>query len=143
VLQRVRATTLAAFVHQDLPFEEVIRTLERKRNLQRTSLCQVMVIWQNTMLRPYQGYAQTLSFQTIEQGIVVPNVALTTFDIILILRERDQGLSGTCLYNTDLFDAATIHRMLDDFQYVLVCLSAQPEKATATFRTLSLQDAHG
>jgi len=142
VLQRVRATTLAAFAHQDLPFEEVIRTLERERNLQRTSLCQVMVIWQNTMLRPYQGYAQTLSFQTIEQSVVVPNGALTTFDIILILRERDQGLSGTCLYNTDLFDAATIRRMLDDFQDVLACVSAQPEKAAVTFRTLSVQDAH-
>jgi hypothetical protein len=141
VLQRVRATTLAAYTHQDLPFEELVRTLERTRNMQRTSLCQVMVIWQNTMLRPQQGRAQTLSFQVIEQSVVVPNVALTTFDIILILRERSQGLSGTCLYKIDLFDAATISRMLDDFQYVLACLSAQPEKAAATFRALSLQDA--
>jgi non-ribosomal peptide synthetase component F len=142
VLRRVRATTLAAFAHQDLPFEEVIRSLEHERNLQRTSLCQVMVIWQNTMQRPQQGYAQTLSFQTIEQSVVVPNGVLTTFDIILILRERSQGLSGTCLYKADLFDAATIRRMLDDFQYVLACFSAQPEKAAATFRALSLQDAH-
>ena len=54
VLQRVRATTLAAYAHQDLPFEELVRTLERERNLQRTSLCQVMVIWQNSMLQPQQ-----------------------------------------------------------------------------------------
>ncbi len=37
VLQRVRATTLAAYGHQDLPFEDLIRTLEREQNLQRTS----------------------------------------------------------------------------------------------------------
>ena len=136
VLQRVRATTLAAYAHQDLPFEELVRTLERERNLQRTSLCQVMVIWQNFMLRPLQYSAPTLSFQAMEQSVIAPDVALTTFDIILTLRERPQGLTGTCLYKTDLFDAATISRMLDDFQYVLTCLSAQPEQALATFRAL-------
>jgi len=138
-----RATTLAAYTHQDLPFEELVRTFERERNLQRTSLCQIMVIWQNFMLRPLQGSAQTLSFEAIEQSVVAPNLAPTTFDIILILRERSQGLSGTCIYKTDLFDAATINRMLDDFQSVLACFSAQPEQALATFRSLSLQDARG
>jgi amino acid adenylation domain-containing protein len=136
VLQRVRATTLAAYAHQDLPFEEIIQTLECERNLQRTSLCQVMVIWQDFMLRPLQYSAQTLSFQAIEQGVIAPDVALTTFDIILTLRERPQGLTGTCLYKTDLFDAATISRMLDDFQDILTCFSARPEQALATLRAL-------
>ena len=108
VLQRVRATTLAAYAHQDLPFEELVRTLEHERNLQRTSLGQVMVIWQNFMLRSLQYSAQTLSFQEMGQGVVAPDVALTTFDIILTLRERPQGLSGTCLYKTELFDTAVL-----------------------------------
>jgi hypothetical protein len=136
VLQRVRATTLAAYAHQDLPFEEVIQTLERERNLQRTSLCQMMVIWQNFMRRPLRYLAPTLSFQAMEQGVIAPDVALTTFDIILTLRERPQGHTGTCLYKTDLFDAATISRMLDDFQAILTCLSARPEQTLATFRAL-------
>jgi hypothetical protein len=74
---------------------------------------------------------------------VPPEVAFTTFDIILTLRERPQGITGTCLYKTDLFDAARIGRMLDDFQDVLACLSAQPEQAITTFRSLSLWGAHG
>jgi non-ribosomal peptide synthetase component F len=143
VLQRVRATTLAAYTHQDLPFEELLRTLERERHLQRPSLCQVMIIWQNSMQWPQQGSAQTVRFKAIEQSVVAPHVALTTFDIILILRERAQGLSGTCIYKTDLFDMATINRILDDFQYVLACLSTQPEQALVTFRSLSLPDVHG
>ena len=136
VLQRVRATTLAAYSHQDLPFEELVRTLERERHLQPASLCQVLVIWQNAMLRPLQFSPRMLSFLTMEQPVVAPNAALTTFDIILALRERSQGLTGTCFYKTDLFDAATISRMLDDFQDVLACLSAQPEQRLATFRSL-------
>jgi len=136
VLQRVRATALAAYTHQDLPFEELVRTLERERNLQRESLCQVMVIWQNAMLRPLQFSAQRLRFLTMEQNVVEPDVAFTTFDIILTLRERSQGLTGTCLYKTDLFEAASIGQMLDDFQDMLACLSVQPEQTLATFRSL-------
>jgi hypothetical protein len=136
VLQRVRAATLAAYTHQELPFEELVQTLEHERHLQRASLCQVMVIWQNAMLRPLQFSPRRLSFLTMEQNVVAPNAAFTTFDIILALRERPQGLTGTCLYKTDLFDVATIGRMLDDFQDVLACLSAQPEQPLATFRSL-------
>jgi non-ribosomal peptide synthetase component F len=136
VLQRVRATTLAAYAHQDLPFEELVQTLERERNLQRTSLCQVLVIWQNAMLWPLQFAAQTLSFQAVEQSVIAPDVALTTFDSIWMLRERPQGLTVTCLYKTDLFEVATISQMLDDFQYVLACLSAQPEHVLARGRSL-------
>jgi amino acid adenylation domain-containing protein len=136
VLQRVRATTLAAYTHQDLPFEELLRTLEHERHLERTSLCQVMIIWQNAMVQPQQSSAQTLRFEAMEQSLVVPDVALTTFDIILTLRAKPQELTGTCLYKTDLFDAATINRMLNDFQDVLTCLSAQPEQVLTTWRSL-------
>jgi non-ribosomal peptide synthetase component F len=143
VLQRVRATTLAAYAHQDLPFEELVRTLECERNLGRTSLCQVMVIWQNFTLRPLHCSAQTLSFQPMDQGAVVPDVPLTTFDIILTLRERPQGITATCLYNAEMFDAVTINRMLDDFQHVLTCLSTQPGQALVSFRSLSSRDVRG
>jgi hypothetical protein len=98
-----------------------------------------MVVWQNAMLWPARFSAQRLNFQAMEQSAVMPDVALTTFDIILTLRERPQGLTGTCLYKTDLFDTATISRSLDDFQDVLTCLSTQPEQTLVTFR--SLQEA--
>jgi amino acid adenylation domain-containing protein len=143
VLQRVRATTLAAYGHQDLPFEDLIRTLEREQNLQRASLCQVMMIWHHAMLQPQSRVGHTLSFETMEQHIAAPDVALTTFDIILTLRESPQGVSGTCLYKTDLFEATTISRMLDDFLAVLTCLSAQPEQTLATFRASFLEASRG
>jgi hypothetical protein len=136
VLERVRATTLAAYANQDLPFEELVRTLERERHSQRTALCQVMIVWQNSTLRPPLGSAPTLRVEVMEQNMVAPHMALTTFDLVLILRERRQGITGTCIYKPDLFDEATIGRMLYDFQYVLECLSARPEQALATFRAL-------
>lgn len=136
VLQRVRTTTEAAYAHQDLPFEELVRVLERERNLERRSFCQVMVIWQNFMLQPQQYAAQTLSFQAIEQSMGTPGVALSTFDIILTLRARPYGITGMCTYKADLFAAATISRILDDFLAVLTSLSSQPEQALASFHRL-------
>jgi hypothetical protein len=135
VLQRVRTTTLAAYTHQDLPFEDLVQTLERERDLKRTSLCQVMVILQNVMQRSLQGSARTLSFQEADQ-ILMPTTMVTTFDIVLLLRERPQGLSVSCIYKIDLFEAATIDWMLRGFQRVLERIIAQPEQQLSMFRSL-------
>lgn len=139
VLQRVRATTLAAYAHQDVPFEDVVRALEREHHVARASLCQVLVVWQNDMLWPLQLSTPTLSFQTLEDSVVPPEVALTTFDLILTFREKPQGLSGMCVYKTDLFATGTIIRMLDDFQAVLGRMSAQPEQRLATYHALGVR----
>ena len=137
VLQRVRATTLAAYTNQDLPFEELVRTLEGEHNLQRTVLCQVMVVWQDFPLQPPQDFSQTLSFEEMGSSIVAPNIALTTFDIILILRERSHGVTGTCIYKTDLFDATTISQMLDDYQSILVGFNPLLGKSLSSLCSLS------
>ncbi len=70
VLQRVHAGTLAAYAHQDLPFEDLIRTLESERHFQRASLCQVMMIWHNTMVQPYPCSTEALRFETMDQDMV-------------------------------------------------------------------------
>ena len=55
VMRRVRATTLAAFAHQDIPFQELTQMLERERRLKPRSLANVMILLQNNALRPSQG----------------------------------------------------------------------------------------
>jgi hypothetical protein len=139
VLQRVRGTTLAAYAQQDVPFEELARVLEQQHQVQRSSLCQLLVIWQNTMLRPIQCSTSTLTFQAVEHGVVPPEVALTTFDIILELRERPRGLLGTCIYKTDLFEASTIARMLEAFFDILSQLAARPEQSLEAFQPVQGQ----
>jgi amino acid adenylation domain-containing protein len=134
VLQRVRATTLAAYAHQDLPFEDLAQTLERERDLKRTSLCQVMVILQNAMLRPLQRTARALHFQEADLGMLMPLTVATTFDLVFMVRDRPQGLAVSCIYKADLFDAATIEDMLAEFQHILDGLIVQPEQRLSTFR---------
>jgi non-ribosomal peptide synthetase component F/acyl carrier protein len=136
VLQRVRETTLAAYAHQDLPFEDLVQTLERERGLKRASLCQVMFILQNAMHRPLQRSARTLSFLETDLSILMPPLVGTTFEVVLSLHERPHGLTVSTIYKRDLFDATTIARMLRDFQHVLECLVRQPEQPLSTFRSL-------
>ena len=132
VLQRVRATTLAAYAHQDLPFEELARTLEQARARERTALSQVLFILQNAIQRPLHLPARTLHFLEADQYMVAPEVTATTYDIVLMLRVRPQGLTGSCIYKASLFNGATISQMLEDFQHLLTRILAQPEQPLST-----------
>jgi amino acid adenylation domain-containing protein len=141
VLRRVRATTLAAHTRQDLPFGELVQTLKHEYGLEPTSLCQVMFVLQNATQRPLPLPARRLSFLEADQYVVAPEVTATMFDLIMVLRVRPQGLTGSCIYKTSLFDAATIDQMAKDFQRVLARMTAQPEQLLSTFA--SLRDEHG
>jgi amino acid adenylation domain-containing protein len=134
ILQRVRRTTLEAYAHQEFPFEELVQILERERGVARATLSQVMLIWQPALRLPPRHAALPLTLLEMDQRELAPDAVLTTFDVILELREEPPGLSGSCLYNPAPFDAATIHRLLDDFRDVLDIIVARPEQPLETFR---------
>jgi non-ribosomal peptide synthetase component F len=128
VLRRVRATTLAALAHQDLPFEVLLETLDRERGLKPVALSQVMILLQNATLRPMASSGHSLSFEEANPNMMVPLVTATAFDVVLTLREGTDGLAGSCVYKPHLFNATTIDRLLRDFQSVLRQMVTQPER---------------
>ena len=133
VLRRVRETTLAAYAHQELPFETLVQTLERERHLQRRSLCQVMFILQNAIWHPPQFSDLKLSLIGADESAGEPGLTATTCDIVLNVWDKPHGLAGVCIYKTTLFDAATVNQMLEDFQRVLEAIVVQPEQPLSTF----------
>jgi acyl-CoA synthetase (AMP-forming)/AMP-acid ligase II/aryl carrier-like protein len=139
VLRRVRSTTLAAFANQDLPFEELVETLERERSVERPTLAQVMIWLQNAALRPIANSEHKLAFEEANPSILLPLVTITTFDVILMLRESAHGLVGCCVYKPHLFKAATVDRLLRDFRKVLEVMVTRPERPISTIR-LSLSE---
>lgn len=136
VLRRVRATTLAAFDHQDLPFEDLADALERERAIEPALLAQVMILLQNASLRPRAKFQGTLACEEADPNMILPIVTATTFDIILALVENDMGLVGTCIYKPHLFDDDEIDRLLLDFENVVEQMVAHPGHPISTIRLL-------
>ena len=113
-----------------------MQALERERDLKRSSLCQVLFVLQHALPPPRQLPGLTLRVMEASQSMTEPGVTATTFDCILMLRETPQGLTGSCIYKTALFEATTIKRLLRDFQEVLTHLVAQPEQPLSTVEGL-------
>jgi acyl-CoA synthetase (AMP-forming)/AMP-acid ligase II len=134
VLRRVRATTLTAYANQDLPFEALVETLERERDLKPAALSQVMILLQNAALRPTASSGDRLSFEEADPGMLLPLVTITTFDVMLMLHQGGYGLRGTCVYKPHLFSARKIDRLLRDFHEVLDQMVAQPERPISAIR---------
>jgi len=122
LLSRVREVALGGYTHQDLPFEYLVEQLQPERNMSRPPIFQVMfALLQNAPLKSLQLPGITLS--------ALP-VATTTskFDLLLLMEETEDGLKAAFEYNTDLFDAATIGRMLSHFQTLLESVGANAEQ---------------
>jgi amino acid adenylation domain-containing protein/non-ribosomal peptide synthase protein (TIGR01720 family) len=130
VLQRARATTLDAYAHQDVPFEMIVNALELKRDLRYTPLFQVMFTFQNAARTRIEIPGITFDALDIETGLAM-------FDLTLTLSETSAGLLGNFESNTDLFDAATIARMIGHFETLLQSIAANPNLPLAHSELLS------
>ncbi|WP_038094811.1 condensation domain-containing protein, partial [Tumebacillus flagellatus] len=108
LLGRVRETALGAYAHQDVPFEKLVEELQPERDLSRSPLFQVMFTMQNASSIDVELPGLTLS------GIETDS-QVAKFDLTLSLAEEENGLFGALEYNVDLFDAATIQRMVGHF----------------------------
>ncbi len=116
LLARVREACLQAYAHQELPFEQVVEVLQPDRDMGRHPLFQVMFAFLKEESRPSAGPILAL------QPLVVQS-STTKFDLSLTIAEGADGLSGTLEYATDLFDAATIGRMIGHFETLLAAIA--------------------
>jgi amino acid adenylation domain-containing protein len=124
VLQQARRVALEAYTHQDIPFEQLVEELNPARNLSHTPLFQVMFVLQNTSIAAESELSTELNVSVLETESVVAK-----FDLTLSMEESAQGLVGELEYNTDLFESATIERLIGHWQTLLTSLvdnSQQP-----------------
>lgn len=121
LLEQVREVSLAAFNHQDLPFEKLVEELQPERDLSYSPLFQVGFAFYNAPRTELKLPGLTLSSQAIDSGTA-------KLDLTLSFKESEQGLTGCLEYKTELFDAATITRMLAHFQTLLAGIVANPKQ---------------
>jgi amino acid adenylation domain-containing protein len=131
LLQRIRTQTLAAYAHQDLPFDELVRELQPERNLSNTvPLFQVLFVLQNTPNSALELPGLTLNILELENKTA-------RFDLALFLTETEQSIEGKWQYNADLFASDTITNLTNHWQTLLNSIVASPHSRINTLEMLT------
>lgn len=134
LLGRVRETALGAYAHQQIPFEKLVEELQPRRDLSHSPFFQVMFVLENVAQWESSG-TQTFSGVTMSRFPLGRTAA--KFDLTLSIRESLDRWPCFIEYNTDLFDAQTIDRLVTHFQTLLEAAVAQPELRLSELPLLS------
>jgi amino acid adenylation domain-containing protein len=130
LLTQVRQRVLAAYEHQDVPFEVLVERLNPNRSLTHHPLVQVMLGWQNLSWQHHP--AAGLSLGDVEVTPLAVDTQTARMDLVFSLAERwteagePAGIGGTVEFRTDVFDAASIEALIERFRRVLVAMTAEP-----------------
>ena len=130
LLGRVQAQSLAAFEHQDVPFEVLVERVNPTRSLTHHPLVQVMLAWQN--FAGHDDPAAGLALGDLEVSSVPVEDQSARMDLVFSLAERwtengqAAGIGGRVEFRTDVYDAGTIEVLIGRLQRVLTAMAADP-----------------
>ena len=133
-LAQTRQTVLEAFAHQELPFETLVEALQPERDTSRHPLFQVHFVLQHVDI-------DWAMFDGLKAAPVEFEFGTAKFDIMFFVFEANNSLSVRLEYNTDLFEAATIDRMIDHFATLLGGIIANPDTSVGELPLLPEQEA--
>ena len=137
LMSRVRGSALDAFADQDLPFEKLVAAIQPERDLSRQPIFQVMFLMQQKL-----GISARTADATRFTPMPVCHGDTAKLDLTLAIDEDGDALSGAIEYASDLFDAATIERMIRHFKAAAEALCADPERRLSGLRLLSADEWH-
>ena len=135
LLQRVRDTTVAAQVHQDLPFDKLVEDLQPDRGSGLTPLFQVLFTYLSDPVAP-------LRMPGVSATLLDLQPMVTQFDLTLALHEWEGHLRGWLAFRADLFEAATAARMAGHLRALLEAAAAEPGRRLWDLPLLSAAE-HG
>ncbi|HSE16460.1 MAG TPA: amino acid adenylation domain-containing protein, partial [Pyrinomonadaceae bacterium] len=130
LVREVREIALDAYAHQDLPFEKLVEELHPEREFNRNPLAHLFFSLQNAPISELKLPDLKLAPEGFESST-------TRFDLELNLWERPQAIGGQMTYSTDLFEEATIKRMLHYFEVLLQAIVANPDQRLSALPLLT------
>ncbi|WP_270171316.1 non-ribosomal peptide synthase/polyketide synthase [Paenibacillus sp. SYP-B4298] len=130
LLRQTRETMLGALDYQDLPFEQLVEAIRPERSLSHSPLFQVIFDW------------QTKEMSTIElPGLRVEPIPVemneAKYDLGLTVGDVPEGLILSLNYNTALFRAERMERMLDHYCMLLEQVAAKADAALTNVAMLT------
>ena len=133
LLKRLRRTAIEAYAHQDLPFEKLVTVLHTHRDSSRSPLFQVMFALQNAPLPALQSPELELTPLDSTSGT-------SKFDLTLFAMEDPDGLRLTMEYSSDLFEPATVDRMLEHYALLVEDIIAHPDRPIGALSMLTEEE---
>nr|WP_155924947.1 non-ribosomal peptide synthetase [Mycolicibacterium sp. CBMA 234] len=140
LLAQVRARSLAAYEHQDVPFEVVVEQLNPTRSLNHHPLVQVMLAWRNLPAEAGEQIAMALGDLQVSQIPLGTHTARV--DLAFSLDERwtaagePTGIAGMVEFRTDVFDEASIDALIERLQRVLEAMVTDPTQRLSAVEVL-------
>ncbi len=135
LLRQARQVTSEALAHQELPFERLVAALAPERRLDRSPLVQVMLVLQDGR-QPAMPRLAGLAAAPLRVSR-----GTAKFDLSLSMTERAAGVDLLAEYSTDLFEPATIDRLLEHFARLLEEATADPDRPLSRLPLLSETEA--
>jgi amino acid adenylation domain-containing protein len=131
---RVRETTVDAHAHQEVPFERLVEELQPQRDLSRTPLFQVLLALESAERAVAAMGSLEVTRLTVDSGT-------SKFDLGLYLVEREGGLDVTAEYSTELFEPATVERLVGHLEVLLEGAVAEPDRPVGDLPLLGTSEA--
>ncbi|MGV9358466.1 amino acid adenylation domain-containing protein [Streptomyces misionensis] len=141
LLARTRATDIAAFAHQDLPFERLVEAVNPRRSLGRHPLFQIKLVLQN-LDRPLPD------FPGLRAEVAQLDPDMAKFDLLFSVAERydeqgrPQGVEAAAGYSADLFDRSTVEALATRFVRLLESALAHPDRPISRLAVLDGTERH-
>ena len=135
VLAQVRQRSLAAYEHQDVPFEVLVERLNPTRSLTHSPLVQVVLAWQN-------NEPAKLSLGDLQVAPLPVDTRTARMDLTFSLAERwteagqPAGIGGEVEFRTDVFDASSIEVLIERLRRVLVAMTGDPGRRLSSMDLL-------
>ncbi|HEY0737077.1 MAG TPA: amino acid adenylation domain-containing protein, partial [Herpetosiphonaceae bacterium] len=129
-LRQVRETTLEAYAHQNVPFEQLVEELRPPRDTSHAPLFQMLFILQNAPVPAHGQRDLTVEYLRVDNGT-------SKHDLTLSLTEMPEGLRAVAEYMTDLFEPTTIKRLLGHYEQLLESIVADPDCPVSALQMLT------
>jgi len=119
LLARTRDDALAAYEHQDVPFELLVERLNPPRHAAYSPVIQVLFALQNNDMA-------TPDLPGLAVSTIPPEERHAKFDLALNLQHQGEALLAEWEYDADLFDASTIEQMAASYRVLLEAILRVP-----------------
>ncbi|WP_246804919.1 condensation domain-containing protein, partial [Mesorhizobium mediterraneum] len=146
VARAVRATALEAYAHQAVPFEFLLRDLERTSSVTRSSLSKVLFVYEDIDAGADDVPGLRITPVTWESNDAPDTAQPTSFDLVLVAAQESEGIGLSLRYRSDRFEPETIRRQLADLAALVgaVVSAPQPVQTQARAETVQREGAdHG